>query len=121
MPPPHMLPLLHRASPSTVLRCLSSCQDLELMGGRKMAKIRHIAIRAEDVEATAKLFTEVFGLELVQRREHGPIDLSDGDVNITLLPLRIGGREDEERPGYSHIGFTVAAQDETKRRLLATG
>jgi len=84
-----------------------------------MAKIRHIAIRAEDVEATAKLFTEVFGLELVQRRAHGPIDLSDGDVNITLLPLRMGGREDEERPGYSHIGFSVEDQDEIKRRLLA--
>jgi catechol 2,3-dioxygenase-like lactoylglutathione lyase family enzyme len=86
-----------------------------------MAKIRHIAIRAEDVEATAKLFTEVFGLELVQRRAHGPIDLSDGDVNITLLPLRLGGREDEERPGYSHIGFTVEDQDETKRRLMTKG
>lgn len=86
-----------------------------------MAKIRHIAIRAEDVEATAKLFTEVFGLELVQRREHGPIDLSDGDVNITLLPLRLGGREDEERAGYSHIGFTVEDNDETKQRLFAHG
>jgi len=86
-----------------------------------MAKIRHIAIRAEDVEATAKLFTEVFGLELVQRRARGPIDLSDGDVNITLLPLRLGGREDEERPGYSHIGFTVEDQDETKRRLMTRG
>ena len=84
-----------------------------------MAKIRHIAIRAEDVEATARLFTEVFGLELIGRREHGPIDLSDGDVNITLLPLRIGGREDEERPGYSHIGFTVEDGEQTKQRLLA--
>jgi catechol 2,3-dioxygenase-like lactoylglutathione lyase family enzyme len=86
-----------------------------------VAKIRHIAIRAEDVEQTAKLFTEVFGLELVQRRAHGPIDLSDGDVNITLLPLRMGGREDEERPGYSHIGFTVEDQDEVKQRLLGKG
>jgi catechol 2,3-dioxygenase-like lactoylglutathione lyase family enzyme len=86
-----------------------------------MAKIRHIAIRAEDVEATAKLFTEVFGLELVQRRAHGPIDLSDGDVNISLLPLHMGGRPDEEQAGYSHIGFTVEDQDGTKQSLLAHG
>jgi catechol-2,3-dioxygenase len=86
-----------------------------------VGKIRHIAIRAEDVEATAKLFTEVFGLELVQRRAHGPIDLSDGDVNITLLPLRLGGREDEERPGYSHIGFTVEDQEEVRGRLMEHG
>jgi catechol 2,3-dioxygenase-like lactoylglutathione lyase family enzyme len=90
-------------------------------GGGGVAKIRHIAIRAQDVEQTAKLFTEVFGLELVQRRAHGPIDLSDGDVNITLLPLRMGGREDEERPGYSHIGFTVEDQDAVKERLLDKG
>jgi catechol 2,3-dioxygenase-like lactoylglutathione lyase family enzyme len=86
-----------------------------------VAKIRHIAIRADDVEQTAKLFTEVFGLELVQRRAHGPIDLSDGDVNITLLPTRMGGREDEERAGYSHIGFTVEDQDGVKQRLLDKG
>ena len=52
-----------------------------------MAKIRHIAIRAEDVEQTATFFQEAFGLQLVQRRASGPIDLTDGDVNITLLPL----------------------------------
>jgi catechol 2,3-dioxygenase-like lactoylglutathione lyase family enzyme len=84
-----------------------------------MAKIRHIAIRAEDVEATAKLFTEVFGLELVQRRAHGPIDLSDGDVNITLLPVGLNGSE--EGPGYSHIGFTVENSDEIHARLLEHG
>ena len=35
-----------------------------------MAKIRHIAIRCEDVEATAAFFQQVFGLTLVQRRGH---------------------------------------------------
>ena len=84
-----------------------------------MAKIRHIAIRSEDVEATAAFFQEVFGLQLVQRREHGPIDLSDGDVNITLLPTTMGGRT---RPaGFEHIGFSVEDGDATKQRLLEAG
>src|SRR5438309_748812 len=55
-------------------------------GGNPMAKIRHIAIRSEYVEGTAAYLQDVFGLELVQRRPHGPIDMSDGDINITILP-----------------------------------
>lgn len=89
-----------------------------------MAKIRHIAIRAEDVEAVATFFQQAFGLELVQRRSRGAIDLTDGDVNITLLPLRLGGENyapGEIRPGYAHIGFAVEDQDETHRRLEALG
>ena len=84
-----------------------------------MAKLRHIAIRSEDVEATAALFQEVFGLRLVQRREHGPIDLSDGDVNITLLPTTMRGRT--MPAGFEHIGFSVEDTDATKQRLLQAG
>ena len=84
-----------------------------------MAKIRHIAIRCEDVEATAAFFLQAFGLHLVQRRDHGPVDLSDGDVNITLLPTTIRGRT---RPaGFEHIGFSVDDADATRQRLLAAG
>lgn len=84
-----------------------------------MAKIRHIAIRSDDVEATAAFFQNVFGLRLVQRRDHGPIDLSDGDVNITLLPTTMRGRT---RPaGFEHIGFSVEDTDATKQRLLQAG
>ena len=84
-----------------------------------MAKIRHIAIRTDDVEATAAFFQQVFGLQLVQRRAHGPIDLSDGDVNITLLPTTLGGRT---RPaGFEHIGFSVEDNDGTRKRLLDAG
>jgi len=86
-----------------------------------MAKIRHIAIRAEDVEATAAFFQEVFGLELVQRRGHGPIDLSDGDINITLLPARMVPPGAEIKYGFDHIGFTVEDGDETHQRLVAKG
>jgi catechol 2,3-dioxygenase-like lactoylglutathione lyase family enzyme len=85
-----------------------------------MAKIRHIAIRSEDVEQTVAFFTEVFGLQLVQRRGHGPVDLSDGDVNITVLPLSVGAAG-EVRPGFDHIGFSVEDEVATRDRLLARG
>ena len=84
-----------------------------------MAKIRHIAIRCEDVEKTAAFFQQVFDLTLVQRRDHGPIDLSDGDVNITLLPTTTRG---QTRPaGFEHIGFSVEDADATRERLMAAG
>jgi catechol 2,3-dioxygenase-like lactoylglutathione lyase family enzyme len=85
-----------------------------------MAKIRHIAIRCEDCDATARLFTETLGLELVQRRGSGAIDLTDGDVNVTLLPLSLGATH-AVRPGFEHIGFTVEDDDAMRQRLLAAG
>ena len=85
-----------------------------------MAKIRHIAIRSEDAEQTVAFFTEVFGLQLVQRRGHGPVDLSDGDVNITVLPLTVGAAG-EVRPGFDHIGFSVENEAAIRDRLLARG
>ena len=86
-----------------------------------MAKIRHIAIRTDKTEEMAQFFQTVFGLELVQRREHGPIDLTDGDVNITLLPLRVGTNGPPAEPGFEHIGFAVENEAETRERLLAAG
>ena len=86
-----------------------------------MAKIRHIAIRSEDVEKTATFFQEAFGLQLIQRRASGPIDLSDGDVNITLLPLSLPGAGVEPRPGVEHIGFTVEDEAATREKLVQQG
>ncbi|HZM48171.1 MAG TPA: VOC family protein [Burkholderiales bacterium] len=85
-----------------------------------MAKIRHIAIRCEDVEATAAFFQRVFGLDLVLRRGHGPIDLSDGDVNITLLPTT-NARGQTRPAGFEHIGFSVDDADAARQRLLEAG
>ena len=85
-----------------------------------MAKIRHIAIRSEDPEKTAKFFVEGFGLTLVQRRAHGPIDLSDGDVNITVLPASLGAGQ-EVRLGFDHIGFSVEDDEATRSKLTGLG
>ena len=86
-----------------------------------MAKIRHIAIRSEHVEATATFLQEAFGLRFVQRRGSGPIDLTDGDINVTLLPLSLPAAGREVRPGFEHIGFTVDDEQATRARLLAQG
>jgi catechol 2,3-dioxygenase-like lactoylglutathione lyase family enzyme len=86
-----------------------------------MAKIRHIAIRSEDVDGTARFFEEVFGLEVVLRRDSGAVDLSDGDLNITLLPMSIVVPGWTPKPGFEHIGFTVEDEEETRRKLEAHG
>jgi len=87
-----------------------------------MAKIRHIAYRAEDVEGMVEFFTNGLGLELVGRRGNGVVDLSDGTVNITLLPLgRARGDGKEPTPGIEHIGFTATDEDAAKERIQAAG
>lgn len=83
-----------------------------------MAKIRHIAYRAEDVDAMAKFFVDAMGMQLIQKRSNNAIDLSDGSVNITVLPLAagMGGKA-----GIDHIGFSVDDDQAQFRRMEACG
>jgi catechol 2,3-dioxygenase-like lactoylglutathione lyase family enzyme len=83
-----------------------------------MAKIRHIAYRAEDVDAMAKFFVDAMGMKLIQKRKNNAIDLSDGSVNITVLPLAagMGGKA-----GIDHIGFSVEDDQEQFARMEAAG
>jgi catechol 2,3-dioxygenase-like lactoylglutathione lyase family enzyme len=86
-----------------------------------MGKIRHIAIRCEDTEKTAQWFQDALELQLVQRRSSGAIDLSDGDVNITLLPLGLGAGDRPTKPGFEHIGVSVNDEDAARQRLIEAG
>ena len=84
-----------------------------------MAKIKHIAISTQDVEATARFYIDVFGLT-----EVGKVDspgasgyyLSDGDLNLAILNFKNDAVAGAERGrGYSgihHIGFQVESLDE---------
>ena len=82
-----------------------------------MAKIRHIAYLAADVEAMANFFVNAYGIAIVDRRQNGAIDLSDGTINIAVVPVREAG----QRPGIDHIGFAVEDEDEAIGRLEAAG
>ena len=88
-----------------------------------MAKIRHIAYRATDVDAMAKFFVDAMGMKLIQKRKNNAIDLSDGSVNITVLPLRAGTSDGEptKQPGIDHIGFSAENDQEQFRMLEAAG
>ena len=87
-----------------------------------MAKIRHIAYRADDVEGMAKFFVEALGLEIVRRREMGAIDLSDGSIGITILPAAVVKPAGERSgTGVDHIGFTVEDEDAQRSQLLGAG
>lgn len=86
-----------------------------------MGKIRHIAIRCEDTEKTAQWLQDALELQLVQRRGSGAIDLSDGDVNITLLPVGLGAGDRQIKPGFEHIGVSVKNDEQARQKLLAAG
>jgi catechol 2,3-dioxygenase-like lactoylglutathione lyase family enzyme len=86
-----------------------------------MGKIRHIAIRCEDADKTAQWLQDALELKFVQRRGSGAIDLTDGDVNITLLPLGLGTGDHPARAGFEHIGVTVADDEVARQRLLGAG
>jgi len=84
-----------------------------------MAKIRHIAYRAEDPEAMAKFFIEAFEMRIAQRRERGVIDLTDGTLNLTVLPLGMPGAPHAR--GIEHIGFSALDNDAATQQVLAAG
>ena len=89
-----------------------------------MARIKHIAIATQDVEATARFYVDVLGLE-----EVGKVDspnasgyyLSDGHINLAILNFKndqVAGPEyGTEYSGIHHIGFEVDSLDDMASRL----
>jgi catechol 2,3-dioxygenase-like lactoylglutathione lyase family enzyme len=93
-----------------------------------MAKIKHIAISTQDVDATARFYIDVFGLQ-----EVGKVDspgargyyLSDGDLNLAILHFKndavAGVERGKDFSGIHHIGFQVESLSEIAPRLQAAG
>jgi catechol 2,3-dioxygenase-like lactoylglutathione lyase family enzyme len=87
-----------------------------------MAKVRHIAYRAEDVDGMANFFVNAMGMTIKQKRKNNAIDLSDGTINITVLPLRVGTPGGEApKAGIDHIGFMAENDAEAARMIEAAG
>jgi len=87
-----------------------------------MPKIRHIAYRAADVEGMANFFVNALGMTITQKRKNRAIDLSDGTINITVLPmLQAGPNGEPPHQGVDHIGFTVEDEAAASKTLEGQG
>ena len=87
-----------------------------------MPKIRHIAYRAADVEGMANFFVKALVMTITQRRKNRAIDLSDGTINITVLPmLQAGPNGEPPHQGVDHIGFTVEDEATASKTLEGQG
>src|SRR4051794_13099392 len=77
-----------------------------------MAKLRHVALAVQDIEASAKFYSETFEMEIVGKTE-SPIAsglyLSDGTVCLALLNYKTdeaaGLERGKDYVGIHHFGF----------------
>jgi catechol 2,3-dioxygenase-like lactoylglutathione lyase family enzyme len=85
-----------------------------------MARVKHIAIRTNDVEKTAAFYREAFGLMQVGAGQSG-VYLSDGYLNIAVLKLRAGRKGEPLKLGVDHIGFEVDDVEATVAHIRRLG
>jgi catechol 2,3-dioxygenase-like lactoylglutathione lyase family enzyme len=83
----------------------------------QMAKIRHIAIKAQDPERLVQFYENAFDMEVILRRESGAIYMTDGYMNIAVLPVRT----ETDRAGIDHFGFEVDDLDDVFGKLKEEG
>ena len=84
-----------------------------------MAKIRHIAIFSDDPGKLAEFYADVFEMKINGRSKEGAVWMTDGYMDIALLP-----RRHELAPqGVHHFGITldVEEKDGVYRRLKERG
>jgi catechol 2,3-dioxygenase-like lactoylglutathione lyase family enzyme len=81
----------------------------------------HIALRVTDTEAS-KSFYELLGFKFLgYRGDDRAVDLSDGELNMTLLPHSGPRPLLEEGEEYIHFGVLVEDAKDTWRRLKDAG
>lgn len=80
-----------------------------------MPSIRHLAIRCHSPSVMADFYKTVFDLQEVWRDDR-VVYLTDGVINLALLPPVSAGGEDD-RNGLNHFGFLIEDLEEIQRRL----
>lgn len=88
------------------------------------AKLRHVSIKVDDLDASTRLYTELFEMKEVGRAgsgiETGAVYLSDGVMNLALIKLAPGD-QNWHPEGLNHIGFVVDDLDAAVARAEALG
>lgn len=89
-----------------------------------MVKLRHLAMRCQNLERSRDFYEKVFGFHFVGWRPQGDsLDLSDGVNNITLLQYSGPPRSAafEEGTEYIHFGVIVDGIEECWTRCRQWG
>ncbi len=86
-----------------------------------MLGIKHLAIRCRDLERARTFYEEGLGFTFVDLRPDGiAMDLSDGHVNLTLLPFETQPSPPHaEGDEHMHFGVIVESLDPIFARLRA--
>ena len=80
-----------------------------------MAKLRHIALYADDAVAAAHFYRDAFEMEIV-RESANACSLTDGIMNVTIIRSREGFP-----PGIHHFGMWVDDLEEGQARAVKAG
>jgi catechol-2,3-dioxygenase len=94
---------------------------------KRMGKIRHIAITAEDPFATAELFKKGFGLEEIGRGDSDiarEVYLTDGYLNVAIVcwkRTRDNPNPYPEGYGLDHFGMQVEDLERAEARVRQAG
>lgn len=82
-----------------------------------MSRIQQIAIITLDPERLARFYEDVFEMKRVDNKGAEAIYLTDGHLNLTLVPNRAEGKPS----GLNHIGFTVEDEEKIAQRIEKWG
>ena len=82
-----------------------------------MAKIKHLAIVTMDPQKLAKFYCEVFDMKILHASKGGATYITDGYINVALLPQSAQGKPS----GLNHFGFEIDDQEEIAQRMEAFG
>jgi catechol 2,3-dioxygenase-like lactoylglutathione lyase family enzyme len=85
-----------------------------------MAKLRHIVIAVDDIDATAKFYKRTFDLVETERGKTR-VRLSDGTIDFTIIDVKIHGNSLGGPRGLHHFGFEVDDVTATADQVLANG
>lgn len=90
-----------------------------------MAKLRHLAIVVNDLEASATFYEKIFDMKRVLDVKEKAVYLSDGVMNLALLAYdntnRAGAPTADRKHGIHHFGFRIQDFKETEAALAAAG
>lgn len=88
-----------------------------------MISVRHLAVRTADLAASRRFYEEGLGLRYLGARPPSEaLNLTDGSINLTLLPYDGPARPAPlEGMEFVHFGFVVDDLSATYRRLMEQG